>query len=80
MGSVVGWQEAPEGTLLQNVNMEMAREEYGLNGQQGLDELLSVFAGDEIQVLNLCNLPAPACHAYWPSVLFSKPHHVYGGP
>lgn len=32
------------------MNMQMAREEYELNGQQGLDELLSVFAGDEIQV------------------------------
>lgn len=43
--------------LLQNVNLQMAREEYELNGQQGLDELLSVFAGDEIQACAHTFLP-----------------------
>jgi hypothetical protein len=42
-------QASAQERLLQNVNVQMAREEYDLNGQQGLDELLSVFAADELQ-------------------------------
>ena len=38
------------GPLLQNLNLQMARDEYELNGQQGLDQLLSVLGGEEVQV------------------------------
>ena len=38
------------GPLLQNINLQMARDEYELNGQQGLDQLLSVLGGEEVQV------------------------------
>ena len=70
MGWVIGLQDVPEGTLLQNVNMQMAREEYELNGQQGLDELLSVFAGDEIQVCALW--PTLACYACPPPIILQR--------
>lgn len=49
LGFLSLWQEISQERLLQNVNLQMAREEYELNGQQGLDELLSVFAVDELQ-------------------------------
>lgn len=39
------------GPLLQNINLQMARDEYELNGQQGLDQLLSVLGGEEVQVM-----------------------------
>ena len=38
------------GPLLQNINLQMSRDEYELNGQQGLDQLLSVLGGEEVQV------------------------------
>jgi len=40
------------GPLLQNINLQMARDEYELNGQQGLDQLLSVLGGEEVQVIH----------------------------
>ena len=39
------------GPLLQNINLQMARDEYELNGQQGLDQLLAVLGGEEVQVM-----------------------------
>ena len=39
----------PTGPLLQHINLQMARDEYELNGQQGLDQLLSVLGGEEVQ-------------------------------
>jgi hypothetical protein len=46
-----GSQQEEEGQpLLGNLNLQMAREEFGANGQQGLDELLSVFADEGAQV------------------------------
>ena len=44
-------QQGREEPLLGNLNLQMAREEYGANGQQGLDELLSIFADEGLQVL-----------------------------
>ena len=56
----------PTGPLLQNVNLQMARDEYELNGQQGLDQLLSVLGGEEVQVIrfiigcqSICRVPQP---------------------
>lgn len=74
LGRSGGWgfsQEAAEGTLLQNVNLQMAREEYVLNGQQGLDELLSVFAGDEDQVGHFYKFHCShLCHALENGMLY----------
>ena len=44
-------REHREGSLLQNLNLQMARAEFGEHGQQGLDQLLSVFSdeGDQVQ-------------------------------
>ena len=39
-----------EGTLLQNLNLQMARAEFSENGQQGLDQLLSMFSDEGVQV------------------------------
>ena len=41
------------GSLLQNLNLQMARAEFSESGQQGLDQLLSVFSdeGDQVQTL-----------------------------
>ena len=42
---------ASSGPLLQSINLQMARDEYELNGQQGLDQLLAVLGGEEVQVM-----------------------------
>lgn len=53
------------GPLLQNINLQMARNEYELNGQQGLDQLLSVLGGEEVQVaLRPQSLARPTQPAY----------------
>lgn len=61
-------RQQEEQPLLGNLNLQMAREEYGANGQQGLDELLSVFADEGAQVA--CSGPhanptlLPRCFVY----------------